>query len=300
MSDLQFEPFFYYEGERDKPWRLPEDKAVIDLDRGFLSVADGVSRNGLDNKRKYPQDYLGGAAASIFTQSAHFLFDRFDYENGGMDDLLREVNKEIYKFNSAQGFDYKNPQKYYMGECVGVTAGIKNSTLYYGMLEDCYINVLRGDALKDQIKLDYQIRKAFRYAQKLVRENPKRDFENVWCNELRNNPNVNNEKGERAGWGSFNGEKTAEEFWQTGSIELQKGDIIWIVSDGMLPVLESDEIVNYIINEADNIGTRSQRELADLITEYGKQLGGKVKADKTADDMVDEKHEKTIVQVKAG
>jgi hypothetical protein len=51
------------------------------------------------------------------------------------------------------------------------------------------------------------------------------------------------------------------------------------------------------MNKASNKGTDSQEKLSEMITDYGKQIG---KGDNlgTADNSVNEKREKTMIQIK--
>ncbi len=296
-SKFQLTPFFFHENDRRRPWQISADKAVIDLEHGFLAIADGITRTLTKKKRTYPKEFLGIQAAEIFSQMSHFIFKDFNYKKDGMRELLRTVNQELRDFNLSQGYNYDDEKNYDMGECVGACAVIDNDILYYGVLEDCYVNILRGSDLEDQVEMEYQIMRAWKTANEMDEENSELNFEQIWCNKLRNNDEITDKEGNRAGWGCFNGELDSEKFWQMGSVKLKKGDIIWLVTDGMLPVLDSEEISNYIINEANNKGTKSQEEISEMITDYGKQIGEGVNV-KTADNIVNEKLEKTLIQIK--
>jgi serine/threonine protein phosphatase PrpC len=271
---FKLEPFFFYEGDLNKPWKISGDKAVINLTHGngFLAVADAVTRKITTQKRSYPKEFLGPQVATIFTQIGQQIYQDFDYKNNGMDNLLQELNTMIKDFNVAHGYNYQDEENYDMGECVGICTVIEGGRLYWGGLEDCYINVLRGKNFQDQVQMDHHIVDSYSYMQKKAAQQPKRTEEEIWCQDLRNNPEAADENGNRVGWGCFNGEIEAKNFWQTGSVELQPGDVIWLVSDGVLPILEKTEIEDYILHQADNRGTKSQQKLSELIDRYSREL----------------------------
>ncbi|HQF36270.1 MAG TPA: hypothetical protein PLL26_01340 [Candidatus Dojkabacteria bacterium] len=54
---------------------------------------------------------------------------------------------------------------------VGIGAIIVEESLFYGGVEDCYVNVLRGKNLENIAPWDYQILKAGKYIDRLSNEN---------------------------------------------------------------------------------------------------------------------------------
>jgi serine/threonine protein phosphatase PrpC len=303
--NFQLKPFFFYEHSRKKPWRLSGDKAVIDIKNGFLAIADGITRTKTKNSRQYPKEFRGPQTAEIFTQMSHFIFKDYNYKKNGMHDLLNTVNKEIRDFNISQGFSYNDENNYDMGECIGGCIVVQENILHYGILEDCYINVLRGSDLEDIVKMEHQIMKAFRAGTELDQNNPQKDFEEIWCNDLRNNPDIENKEGEKIGWGCFNGEVEAEAFWQTGTVQLQKGDIVWMFTDGILPILEKQEIIDFITQDADKKGIKSQRRLSEMITEFDQELAEQIDRAQNQEQVenlesIQKKlpKEKTLIQIK--
>ena len=185
-----------------------------------------------------------------------------DFSLKTLKDVLIKTNEDIKKLNIQLGKEFNDPLNYDLAETVGIGALIKDHTLYYGGLEDCYVNVLRGKNLENIAKWNYQIVKASKYIDKLSIEDKLKDYipkelinklkkenqwEPCWCNYLRNNKNALDEEGNLVGWGCFTGEKEAEEFIQTHSVKLKKNDYILLFSDGMIPVLRDKGFINWFV-----------------------------------------------------
>lgn len=147
---------------------------------------------------------------------------------------------------------------------VGIGAIIVEESLFYGGVEDCYVNVLRGKNLENIAPWDYQILKAGKYIDRLSNENKlinqvprqlrkklkKENFwEPCWCNHLRNNINALDDEGKPVGWGCFTGEKELEPFIQVHEVHLMKGDHLFLFSDGMIPVLDDSEFLKWFLEE---------------------------------------------------
>lgn len=277
--------FYFHENSRITPWKEQEDKVVLDLPNNFIALADGATRNIVKEKHTYPLEFYAAQTAQTFVDTARDLQDNFDYSNGGMDELLHEVNKKIYEQNESLGFDYSKPEQYWKPECVGAVVKVVEGVLYYGVLEDVYLNVLRGDNLEDQVKMKHQIMKAYNYAKKEQEKDPTLDFEQLWCTKLRNNPEAKDELGELVGWGAFNGEQEASQFWQTGEVQLRPGDIILLVTNGALSLFEESQFnkqaEELILKTATSVGTVSQQELSQLIDQMIAAGIEKLKPEKT-------------------
>lgn len=263
--------FYFHEQNRIEPWRPEEDKTVIDLPNDFIAIADGTTRDIIRQNHTYPEDFHGGATAELFVNSAKELQDDFDYSKNGMDDLLHEINKRIYERNQTLGFDYEKPEQYWKPECVGGIVKVVDGTLYYGVMEDIYINVLRGGNMEDQVKMKHTLLNSFNIAMKEKEKDPTLDFEQYWCTKLRNNVDAKDSEGTMSGWGSFNGEQGAAAFWQTGEIELKPGDTILIVTNGALDLFRESQFnkqaEEIIFRTGSSTGVSSQDELSKLITQ---------------------------------
>lgn len=281
LSDI----FLFHENSRTDPWKYPQDRTSALIEKGAFAVADGITRTVLAEKGLYPSEFQGGAVAEIFVNRFTELSKDFTASEGGMNDLLHEVNKSVYEFNVSIGFDYDNlKSNYWLGECVGGGCIIRDRILYYGILEDTYLNVLRGQKLEDQVKMKTQIMESYRYGRELANSTG-REFEEIWAVELRNNPEAKDDAGNRVGWGSFNGQKEASEFWQVGSIQLQDDDIILLVTDGALglfgnePELSTAQEIVYRTGQ--NTGTKPQVNLSAEISNLIKSGKTSLESEKT-------------------
>jgi len=241
----------------------------MDPNLGIFAVADSPIRYLVIDTKEYPYDDHGYEAASTFCKSfveySKKEIKKADFSKETLKNILKKCNEDIKKLNIKLGKKYNDPANYDLAETVGMGAVIKNNTLYYGGLEDCYVNILRGEELKNVSKWQYQILKAKAHLDKTSEENKlqkyipeelkgklkkEHEWEPCWCNYLRNNSEALNKNGDLVGWGCFTGEKQTEEFIQTYSIPFKKGDHILLFSDGMIPVLENDEFVKWYIQNA--------------------------------------------------
>jgi serine/threonine protein phosphatase PrpC len=259
--------FVYHENASgDKSFTKTGDAWNIDDKNMIFAVGDSPLRCLIRDTKEYPFDDYGYEAASTFCNSfikytKEYLKDP-TFSTSTLKEILIKCNREIYKLNKELNKKYKDLVNYDLAETVGVGALIKDNKLYYGGVEDCYVHVLRGEALKNIATWDYQIKKASKYIDKLSSENKLKDYipkelinklkkenrwEPCWCNYLRNNKNALDEEGNLVGWGCFTGEKEAEEFIQTHSVKLKKNDYILLFSDGMIPVLRDKGFINWFV-----------------------------------------------------
>lgn len=261
-------PFIYQETQADKASFMKRGDAwAVSEDYLTLAVADSPLRRLTIAKRTYPFDDLGGHFADLFCnkfiQYSEELSENSDAS--AVRNILIKINSDIRDENLKLGKLYGDNNNYDMGEVVGAGLTIRGNTLFYGLLEDCYINVLRGENLEDQIKIDYQIVKSSKEIDRMASQGRLTDFmtdevrdilqesdywEPIWCTHLRNNNTVTNDNGEKVGWGIFNGEQEAEHFFQVGSIDLKAGDHILIFTDGMIPVLQDKDTLKWLLENA--------------------------------------------------
>ncbi len=259
--------FAYHENASGKDsFRKAGDAWSIDDSLNIFAVADSPIRCLVRDTKEYPFDDYGYEAASkfcdSFVQHSKIRLSSDDFSPETLKDILMESNKDIEELNIQLDKKFKDPLNYDLAETVGVGAVIKGHTLYYGGVEDCYVNVLRGGNLENVAKWNYQIAKASKYIDRLSSEDRLKEYipkelkdklriengwEPCWCNYLRNNENALDEEGNLVGWGCFTGEKEVEKFIQTYSVELEKNDHILLFSNGMIPVLKDKDFVNWFL-----------------------------------------------------
>lgn len=264
------EAFVYHENASDKgSFTRTGDAWCVAGSQKVFAVADSPIRCLVRDTKRYPFDDYGYEAASRFCEEFVKYGENFLKLSSPTIEDFRKVliscNKGIRNLNIKLGKKYDDPLNYDIAETVGVGAVIKGIELFYGGLEDCYINVLRGRDLEDVSKCDYQIMKASKYIDKLSQEGRLNSFipnslksklkkesayEPCWCNHLRNNSSAFDEEGKLVGWGCFTGEKKAEPFIQVHSLKLNKGDNILAFSDGMIPVLSNNDFLKWLLQNA--------------------------------------------------
>ena len=145
--------FVYHENASGKAsFTKTGDAWSIDHDLKIFAVADSPLRCLIRDTKQYPFDDYGYEAASTFCESfikhCKTQLSSEDFSLKTLKDVLIKTNEDIKKLNIQLGKEFNDPLNYDLAETVGVGAVIKDHTLYYGGLEDCYVNVLRGSNLK--------------------------------------------------------------------------------------------------------------------------------------------------------
>lgn len=243
------------------------DAWSIDDEKQIFAVADSPIRKLTLETREYPFDDHGYEAANTFCTS--FVKNTRKHKEELSEDVVREIllecNRDILELNNSLGKKYNDPLNYDVAETVGVGAVIDKDILYYGGVEDCYVNVLRGE--KNIAKWDYQIMKASKYVDEVSSEGRLEEYipeeilhklrkesywEPLWCNHLRNNIKALDKGNNLVGWGCFTGEESIKDFLQVYSVKLEIGDDILLFSDGMIPVLQNSEFVEWFLESVNN------------------------------------------------
>ncbi len=242
------------------------DAWAIDEQNMIFAVADSPLRHLLRDTRNYPFDDFGYETASTFCDefllSFRNILQKGSFTEKSLRIALLEANVAIDQLNKKRGRTYGDKSNYDIAETVGIGAVVSEGVLYYGGLEDCYVNILRGPNLENVAVFEYQIMKASKYLDVLTEQGKVEEYipedirgklrkeslwEPCWCTHLRNNLEARDEKGNLVGWGCFTGEAVVGDFIQTHAVELEKGDRILLFSDGMIPVLENDVFVEWFI-----------------------------------------------------
>lgn len=199
-------------------------KYLLDKDKRIFAVADGITRDLVNNK--YPKPSPAKIAADLFCSS--FLKRQ----------SLKFVNDETRKLNRNN-----NPTPDYLENdfwaCVGVGGVIKSYKLYYEFIADCGLAIFdKKGRLKFKIpnegpnskgSIDERVRKKYNTSF----NEPK--GRKVIRSKYRNNPK------EALAYGALTGEKNAEHYIKKGEESLEKGDYVLFYSDGVVPIVFSDD-----------------------------------------------------------
>lgn len=262
------EPVFVYHenASGEASFTRTGDAFAVDQSLTIFAVADSPLRYLVRELKRYPYDDHGLEAAETFVETflseSRRCIQEKQVSGKSVGQVLLRCNQNIRSLNSALNKSYDDKLNYDLAETVGVGAFIFDGKLYYGGLEDCYVNVLRGSRLENIAPFTYQIMKAAKYVESIsstdevicyvplkLKRKLKRDsfWESCWCNYLRNNRGATDKNGEMVGWGCFTGETGAVPFFQSHVLDLKRGDIILLFSDGMIPLLNDDTFLAWFL-----------------------------------------------------
>ncbi len=254
----------------DRAFTRSGDAWAVDAENLIFAVADSPLRYLVRYGKKYPFDDHGFEAADIFCQTfvrvAGELKQRGHFDENDFKEVLVRSNIAIRELNNRLGKSYGDKLNYDLAETVGMGVVIHEGKLFYGGLEDCYVSVLRGDKYRNKTTFDFQTQKTFSYLESLSRKellefipkrlesmlNKKGVHEPYQCNFLRNNLDAFDKQGNFIGWGCFTGEKDAEKFFQVQTLQLEKDDRVLLFSDGMLPVLDNKDFLDWFFSNVES------------------------------------------------
>ena len=219
----------------DKP---NEDFVYVNGKLGVGMVLDGVSRdreNGI-----YPSPSPAKEAVNLFSEAA-LRNNEIEKKSGiyRIQTMICDGNDELKKYN--MNLNHRFP-----AGTVGVVFSIENGKFIYGYIGDCYAAIIRDDNMR--VFTECQTEMIAKHKKEFTSDEIRFDI----CNHI-SHP---------CGYGVWNGDKNAMDFVKYGSIQVCRGDIIYIYTDGMKELLEKLELSDL----AENIMTK----LEEL--EYGKVL----------------------------
>lgn len=213
-------------------------------------VADGITRDpvgvsDLDSitfsemLKSYPRPSGGELAAKT-------IIEAFKENNGTLKERLIDCNNAVKKLNDK----YIKKCDYLQNDYYGAVAScirIKDNILEYAYICDCGVIVYNKNGnIKFQTEDD-----------KTLYSDPYINNLNIGWNlpearvivrrEFRNKPN-NIKNGVCVSYGAITGEKEAEQFIRTGTLPLEKDDIIIVYSDGFTNILKDNDFINEILH----------------------------------------------------
>lgn len=234
-------------------------------------VADGVTRDDVNgNVVGYPEtkeealDWLSrypnpsGAYESAKIVCETFVNDVAKLNNSEISeekimDIIKKSNQSLQKINDNRNIDYLK-EDYYCCEAVG--GRIVNNTLYCFSIGDCHITVLNDNLdvifttinnhkqFEDYLNNIYCKQNHFDWATSEARVMVRRDY--------RNKPDKKYE-GKDVSFGALSGEKEAEYYLDTYSIDLSTAKYICAYSDGCEPFFESKENIIKLFENLDGL-----------------------------------------------
>ncbi len=253
----------------DRAFSRSGDAWAVDEEKLIFAVADSPLRYLVRDSKRYPFDDHGYEAADTFCQTfikeARKILERDEFSEDSLREVLVNSNSAIRELNERLNKSYGDELNYDLAETIGMGAIVYGNKLFYGGLEDCYVTVLRGGNYRNLTTFDFQIQKAFSYLESLS-HNELLEFipeklesklseeaigESCKCNFLRNNLEAFDKQGDFVGWGCFTGEKEVEKFLQVRSLQLEPDDRIFLLTDGMLPVLDNKDFLDWFFRNVE-------------------------------------------------
>lgn len=230
---------------------LPEEdsfKYLKENNKIFLVVADGITRDPIGMEvipdfldaegmkeflKKYPRPSPAKTVAEIFCEKIlKHLNQSSEFNEEIMKSGFEHANKEIKEFNEEyfQEIDYLEND--YAG-CVASAGIINGRTLIWGFIGDCGLCVFNKKA-ELKFKTPDEVIEIGRIINSQGRDWKNPEWRGEARRKYRNNPG-------RTSYGALTGEEEAMRFVKAGTLELESGDMVILYSDGMDPLISSEE-----------------------------------------------------------
>lgn len=209
-----------------------EDYVISDSRNGIFIVMDGISRKKeeyknnqsiaydvsktfADNIYSYIKDEL--VKCKDFSDAKLMLIDAFKTANKKVDDMLDSRKNEF------KGYEYPG--------AVGIVAFTLNNILCYGAVGDCMGILVRGNN-----KIIFSPKQTT-FAFDILKHEKQRDLLYSEYVNIKKSP---------YGYGVINGDKNAIDYFNISYINLDLGDVIYLVSDGVSDLIEYAKVSSYI------------------------------------------------------
>lgn len=202
-----------------------EDYFSILTERNLFVIADGVTRD--KENGKYPNPSPSSEVSKIF---CHKVIEVYSGTKLNLKKVFVEANKEIKKYNVRY-------PGYFKPGTVGIAVLIEGNNLSFASIGDCIGIILRnGNLIKFNEKQTEKLRNS---AQKFSSEIIRTEI----CNNILN----------PFAYGVINGDINANNFIEFGELNLQIGDKVVLMSDGLEMLLELERFEEIMNNPIENI-----------------------------------------------
>lgn len=187
-----------------------EDFVLYDGKEGVGLILDGVSRdreNGI-----YPSPSPAFRASKIFADSV--LEKGEDDSAKGIlkiQNKIRRANLELKKYNAQLGHRFP-------AGTVGLVFSFERGCFHYGYIGDCYAAIIRDGSYR-----------VFTECQTMMVAQHKKEFTS---DQIRFD--ICNHISHPCGYGVWDGNENAMDFVKYGTIQIRKGDVIFMFTDGLL------------------------------------------------------------------
>lgn len=253
----------------EKYGEKPVAEDYFETKDNMFCIADGVTRDTIHGEsvpypkneeevkkwvRDYPNPSGAYEAAKICAQNCIKYLSEYEKINEGiMQEIAKNINKEIWKINEGRKIDYLKEDLYC---CVAVGGIIQENYLYAFSIGDCHIK-----AFDENFDLKFETINNHTNFEKYLAEIYSKNNDYDWTNpkdrvmvrrDFRNNIDAKY-NGEEVSFGVLTGERKAEHYIDTYKIELSDIKYICAYSDGCEPFFEKKEILKEIIEEPSKV-----------------------------------------------
>lgn len=207
-----------------------EDAALCDDANNIYVVADGITR-----KEGYDSDYsVAKTFTEKFTESfvqklkkdikeipiktADLVKNCFVQSSVTTKESLLTDDEYVKELEKAENRAKTKNIYFESPGCVAAVAVIERGTLYYGNVGDCAVVLVRNE--QPVVLTRTQTTYAFKVEK---HENDRELLYSSYVNKPEN----------KRGYGVVNGDENVSEFFTVGSVKLQSGDFVYLMSDGI-------------------------------------------------------------------
>lgn len=228
---------------------LPREDFLLSSSKyPIFVVADGVTliQYLIDkDKNEYPNPSPAGEVARIFSESLiQAAEERYaSFQEPDIKDIFMIGNKAVEIYNRSHGRE-KSRLNYWDVDLYAATSSfliLKDGKAYWGSICDSYVvHFDKHGSLKFVSPACHSLKEAEPVSFTGDSSDQKSRAEYVW----RFVRNAINKKGERVGYGVITGEPNAVKYLCSGVLNLEKGDIVGVVTDGFEEYVKLPEFVS--------------------------------------------------------
>lgn len=209
-----------------------EDYVINDNKNGIFVVMDGISRKREEykNNQSIAYDVSKTFADNIYNHIKEELVKCKDFKDAKLmlTDAFKKANKAVDVMLESRKSEFKGYE--YPG-AVGIVAFTLNNILCYGAVGDCMGILVRGNN-----KIIFSPKQTTFAFDVLNHERERNLLYDEYVN-IKSSP---------YGYGVINGDKNAIEYFNISYINLDLGDVIYLVSDGVSDLIEYKKVNDYI------------------------------------------------------
>lgn len=201
-----------------------EDYLIVDDKNRIYILCDGVTRDLIDSR--YPDHSPSYLAAKAFAESVHRKMLLNSYSCDPFQNMTNAIILGNYRIAQLNSERIRGCQKILPGT-VGVVTQIIEDKLYCMYLGDCSVWHFRYNSVRRIT--NSQTQKIKQQSNHLALSNIREDLYNNPKNPL--------------GYGVFTGEEESLYFLEKVSADIQIGDVLMLVTDGMDIIFQSDNLI---------------------------------------------------------